>query len=77
VSGGWSVALNRTTETMERFDPSPAFLLGGAFVELAPMPESRHDHGMAILTDGRILVVGGKKAEAREEWPRDAEVYAP
>jgi hypothetical protein len=78
VAGGWSVALNHTTESVERFVPDAKNPLGGSFLSLPPMKSSRHDHGAALLPDGRLLIVGGKKAEGgKEEWLKGVEVIRP
>jgi len=84
VAGGFSVALNRTTETAERFDPPT-----GKFVSAGKMRDHRHDHGAAAFTvtlpDGikstRVLIMGGKKVDQNPggttEYPPRADVYTP
>jgi hypothetical protein len=74
VAGGWSVALDRTTETAERFLPEN----GGRFEPAGSMAHGRHDHGAALLPDGRVLIVGGKEVDhgrGTTAWLNGAELY--
>ncbi|MCL6650321.1 MAG: hypothetical protein K6U89_18615 [Chloroflexi bacterium] len=76
LAGGWSVALSRTTESAEILVPEGA----GRFEPAGVMANGRHDHGAAVLPDGRVLIAGGKEVDENEgttSWLSQAELYAP
>jgi hypothetical protein len=90
AAGGWSDPLDAsngsTTDTAECFQPDAS---GGAFFWADPSPadptvpvsmrDSRHDQGAAVLADGRVLIVGGKKVEQNgaATYLTHAEIYSP
>lgn len=46
-----------------------------AFHAAAPLTEPRRAHAAALLADGRVLIVGGQRADG--DWLRTAEIYDP
>ena len=59
----------RTLNTVEIYDPSTR-----SWSEVASMRHTRADHEAALLTDGRVLVVGGVDDHSTLPY---AEVYDP
>jgi hypothetical protein len=83
VVGGWSEkrddGTRGTTASAERFFPDATHPLGGIFKTVDSPIYDSHDHGAALLPDGRVLIVGGKKVTdgVNATYPNRAEVYTP
>ena len=69
VGGAWES--NDSWATSEKFDPTSETFVSAPF----PSGESRFRHSTATLTDGRVLLVGGK--EANIKFLRRAALYNP
>jgi hypothetical protein len=56
--------------SVEIYDPA-----SGTFIAAAPLTSRRSDESMALLSDGRVLVVGGLGDD--EDPVASAELYTP
>lgn len=75
VTGGMSTGEfpNPTIEaSAEIYDPAT-----GRFTSTAPMRVARYKHGMALLQDGRALIVGGQTGGAYGERLASTELFDP
>ena len=64
-----SVVIYASTEI---YDPAT-----GAFRTAANMTQRRHKHDAVLMTDGRVLIVGGADERDRDGAYRTAEIYNP
>jgi hypothetical protein len=75
VTGGMSTGElpNPTIEaSAEVFDPA-----SGRFTATSPMSTARYKHGIALLADGRVLVIGGQTAGAYGPQLSSTEIFDP
>ena len=75
VTGGMSTGElpNATIEaSAEIFDPTT-----GRFSATSPMSTARYKHGIALLPDGKVLIIGGQSSGAYGPRLSSTEIYDP
>jgi hypothetical protein len=77
IAGGYSEADDTTQvrhilATAELFDPKT-----GTFAATGDMTGSRSGHSATLLSDGRVLIVGGLLIGGGSTQPGTAEIYDP
>jgi N-acetylneuraminic acid mutarotase len=74
VGGAYGRADHFHLDTTELYDPSTRSWLPGP-----PLIDPRKAHAAALLSDGRVIVVGGTKTVTADGWvwTRSAELYGP
>src|SRR6266550_2350427 len=71
IAGGSSDTLNGApTATCEIFDPRT-----GRFAPTGALNDARIYHAGVLLTDGRVLVMGGAFGGANRQWRNSAEIF--